>query len=121
MSVRQGEKVHSPNSEECAMYAVIATGGKQYKVKEGDVVRVEKLPGNPGDQIEFDTVLLVGQGSALTVGNPFVESARVTASILGHGRAKKVVVAKFKRRKAYRKKAGHRQHYTGVKILSIKA
>jgi large subunit ribosomal protein L21 len=103
------------------MYAVIHTGGKQYRVKEGDVVRVEKVEGEPGQEIEFDKVLMIGTGgdAPLSIGKPFLESARVRATIVSHGRAKKIVVFKFKRRKAYRKKTGHRQDYTGIKILSI--
>ncbi len=101
------------------MYAVISTGGRQYRVKQGDELRVEKLPGNPGDEIEFDKVLLVGEGADITLGTPYIPSARVKAAIVKQGRGKKIVVFKFKRRKASRKKTGHRQDYTGVRILSI--
>jgi large subunit ribosomal protein L21 len=101
------------------MYAVIHTGGKQYRVQEGDIVRVEKIEGEPGQEIEFDRILLLGEGQDLTIGNPFLESARVKAKILSQGRGKKIIVFKSKRRKAYKKKMGHRQDYTGIRILSI--
>jgi len=101
------------------MYAVINAGGKQYRVQEGDVLRIERIEGEPGQEIEFDRVLAVGDGQNLAFGNPFVESARVKAKILSQGRGKKVLVFKFKRRKAHRKRMGHRQEYTGVRILGI--
>jgi len=103
------------------MYAIIHTGSKQYRVQEGDVMRIEKIQGDPGQEVEFDKVLLVGKGETLSIGNPFLESARVKAKIVSQDRAKKVVVFKFKRRKTYRKKTGHRQDYTGIKILTIQA
>ena len=102
------------------MYAIIATGGKQYKVAEGDVIRVEKLGAEAGSTYTFDQVLAVG-GEALTVGNPTVAGATVEASVIGDGKAKKVIVYKYKRKSGYHKKNGHRQQYTAVKIEKINA
>ena len=101
------------------MYAVIKTGGKQYRVSEGQVLRVEKLKGNAGDKVSFEEVLLVG-GDTPKIGQPLVKGATVAAEIMAQDRAKKIVVFKFRRRKRSRKKNGHRQHYTAVKILSVK-
>ena len=102
------------------MYAVIKTGGKQYRVSTGDKLRVEKLPGNVGDAVTFDQVLLVG-GDALKLGKPLVGGAKVEAKITGQGLGKKLVVFKFRRRKNYRRKNGHRQPYTALEILNIVA
>ena len=102
------------------MYAVIKTGGKQYRVSTGDKLRVEKLPGNVGDAVTFDQVLLVG-GEALKLGKPLVGGAKVEAKITGQGLGKKLVVFKFRRRKNYRRKNGHRQPYTALEILNIVA
>lgn len=102
------------------MYAVIKTGGKQYRVSEGDTLRVEKLEGDVGASIELDDVLMIG-GDAVKVGKPTVSGAKVTAEITAQDRAKKVIVFKMKRRKRYRRKAGHRQHYTELKITGISA
>ena len=102
------------------MYAIIETGGKQYKVSEGDIIRVEKLDAEEGSGYTFDQVLAVNDGS-LKVGNPTVDGAKVTASVMGNGRGKKVIVYKYKRKSGYHKKAGHRQAYTQVKIESINA
>jgi large subunit ribosomal protein L21 len=101
------------------MYAVIQTGGKQYRVVEGQKLRVERLPGGPGDAVQFDQVLLVG-GDAPQIGRPLVSGASVSAEILGQDRAKKIVVFKLRRRKNYRRKQGHRQPYTELKITGIK-
>ena len=100
------------------MYAIIATGGKQYKVAEGDVIRVEKLGAEAGSTFTFDQVLAVS-GDSLTVGNPTVAGATVEASVIGDGKAKKVIVYKYKRKSGYHKKNGHRQQYTEVKIEKI--
>jgi large subunit ribosomal protein L21 len=100
------------------MYAVIKTGGKQYRVAKGDTLRVEKLPGNVGDTITFDQVLLLG-GDAIKVGTPLVGGAKVTAKVVVQDRAKKVIVFKFRRRKNYRRKAGHRQPFTALEITGI--
>ena len=101
------------------MYAIIATGGKQYKVAEGDIIRVEKLGAAEGESYVFDKVLAVNNGE-LVVGNPVVSGATVSATVLGDGKAKKVIVYRYKRKSGYHKKNGHRQPYTQVKIDSIK-
>ncbi|HUU39906.1 MAG TPA: 50S ribosomal protein L21 [Desulfatiglandales bacterium] len=101
------------------MYAIIQTGGKQYKVEPGQEVRVEKLEGKIGDEVFFDKVLLVSKEDALKVGKPVLENAKVAAKITRHGRGPKIVVGKFKKRKGYRKKQGHRQDFTGVRIINI--
>ncbi|NVM56781.1 MAG: 50S ribosomal protein L21 [Desulfobacterales bacterium] len=103
------------------MYAVISTGGKQYKVSEGQTIRVEKIPGEVGAPISFDRVLMVSDGEAVKVGQPTLDDATVTGRIVGQGKAKKIVVFKYKRRKRYRRKRGHRQQYTALKIDTIKA
>lgn len=100
------------------MYAVIKTGGKQYRVSEGQKLRVERLDGNPGDKLTFDQVLLVS-GESLKVGQPLVPGASVSAEIVGHDRAKKIVVFKLRRRKNYRRKQGHRQPFTELQITGI--
>ena len=100
------------------MYAIIATGGKQYTVKEGDIIRVEKLEATEGQTYTFDQVLVINDG-ALKIGTPTVEGATVTATALGNGRSKKVVVYKYKRKSGYHKKNGHRQAYTELKIEKI--
>ncbi len=101
------------------MYAVIVTGGKQYKVAEGETLRVEKLPADAGATVEFDKVLLVGEGGDVKVGAPYVEGGKVSAEVRGHGRGRKIKVVKFKRRKGYLRTQGHRQHYTEVRITGI--
>jgi large subunit ribosomal protein L21 len=103
------------------MYAVVKTGGKQYSLSEGDFCKVEKLPGNVGDPVVFDEVLLVSKDGELRVGRPMVEGCRVTGTIVEQEREKKIIVFKMKRRKGYRKKQGHRQYYTGVKVTAIEA
>ena len=100
------------------MYAIIATGGKQYKVSEGDVIRVEKLDVEAGSAYTFDQVLAVNNGE-LVIGAPTVEGATVTATVEGNGRGKKVIVYKYKRKTGYHKKNGHRQAYTELKIEKI--
>ncbi len=102
------------------MYAVIETGGKQYKVTEGDVLFIEKLPQADGD-VKFDKVLLVSKDSETTVGQPYVSGAEVNATILKHGKHKKVLMMRYKPKKDLRKKRGHRQLYTQVEIKSINA
>lgn len=102
------------------MYAVIRTGGKQYRVSEGDRLRVEKLAGEVGASITLGDVLMVG-GEKVVVGKPVVASARVTATITAQDRAKKVIVFKFRRRKNYRRKNGHRQPFTELKITGVSA
>ena len=100
------------------MYAVFKTGGKQYKVSQGEKLRVEKLPGAVGDKITFDEVLLVG-GDSLKIGLPLVKGAKVEAKITAQDRAKKIIIFKFRRRKNYRRKAGHRQPFTALEVTSI--
>ncbi len=100
------------------MYAVIKTGGKQYRVSEGDTIRVEKLDGEVGSKIELKEVLMVG-GESVTIGKPLVPGAVVTAEIVAQDRAKKIIVFKFKRRKNYRRKNGHRQPYTELRVTGV--
>ena len=103
------------------MYAVIKTGGKQYKVEEGTILQVEKLEQNEGDTVEFNDVLMYSDGENVTLGSPVVENAVVKAHIVKQAKDKKVIVFKYKRRKGYRRMRGHRQHFTEIKIDSIKA
>lgn len=103
------------------MYAIIQTGGKQYRVSEGDVLRVEKLTAEAGQQIRFTDVRLVGGGEDTQVGTPNVHGAAVLAEVADQGRGEKIVVFKMKRRKGYRVKTGHRQPFTEVKITGIEA
>jgi large subunit ribosomal protein L21 len=99
--------------------AIVKTGGKQYRVEPGAVVRVEKLPADVGATVELAEVLLLGKGGDAKIGAPLLSGAKVTATVKAHGRGKKVIVYKFKRRKNYRRKQGHRQSYTELKIGSI--
>ncbi|HHZ02733.1 MAG TPA: 50S ribosomal protein L21 [Tissierellia bacterium] len=101
------------------MYAIIETGGKQYRVQEGDVLRVEKLEVAEGETVKFDKVLLVSNEGNLNVGKPYVDGAVVEAVVEGHGKAKKIIVFKYKPKKDFRKKQGHRQPYTQIKIEKI--
>lgn len=103
------------------MYAIVRTGGKQYQVACGDQLRVEKIEGNVGDTVALDDVLMIVNGEDVTVGQPVVENAKVTAKIAEQGRAKKVIVFKKKRRKGYKLRKGHRQSYTALKIEEISA
>lgn len=103
------------------MYAIIATGGKQYRVSEGDLVRVELLDGEVGSEVAFDDVRLVGAGESVTVGTPRVEGARVTGTIEAQGRGEKIRIIKFRRRKHHMKRMGHRQYFTAVRITGISA
>ena len=101
------------------MYAVIKTGGKQYRVTEGETLKVEKLDVEEGAAVEFDQVLMIADGDRIQVGAPYVEGARVTATVQTQGRGPKVRIIKFRRRKHYRKTQGHRQSYTELKIGGI--
>ena len=103
------------------MYAIVKTGGKQYKVAEGDVLFVEKLEANEGDVVTLDQVLAVAGENGLTVGAPVVEGATVTAKVVAQGKAKKVIVYKYKAKKDYRRKQGHRQPYTKLVVEKINA
>ena len=103
------------------MYAIIKTGGKQYRVSPGQTLRVEKLDGSIGDSIELSDVLLVGGEGETRIGQPLVDGAKVNAEIVEQGRAKKIIVFKKKRRKGYHKKQGHRQYFTGLRIKEIRS
>ena len=103
------------------MYAVIKSGGKQHRVQEGEYLRLEKLEVATGESVDFDEVLMVADGDNVKIGTPLVEGGKVTAEILSHGRADKVKIIKFNRRKHSRKQMGHRQWFTEVKITSISA
>jgi large subunit ribosomal protein L21 len=103
------------------MYAVIRTGGKQYRAAVGDTIQVEKLEGSPGQTLELDEVLLLAQGEAVTVGRPLVVGAKITAEIVAQARSPKVVIYKYRRRKKSRVKNGHRQKYVMVRITKINA
>ena len=103
------------------MYAVIKTGGRQYRVMQGETLRVEKLAGDVGAAIKFEEVLLVGSGEDISLGAPFVAGAVVAATIKSHGRGEKIRIIKFRRRKHHQKQMGHRQYYTEVEIGEIHA
>lgn len=103
------------------MYAIIETGGKQYRVQEGDVLKIEKLEATEGDTVEVNQVLAVSKDGNLTVGTPVVEGAKAILKVVGHGKGKKIVVFKYKPKKGYRNKQGHRQPYTQVKVEKIEA
>ncbi len=103
------------------MFAVINTGGKQYRVSEGTVLRIEKLTADAGSTVEFDQVLLVGQGDQVKVGKPFLGGAKVTATVQSHGKGDKVRIVKFRRRKHYLRQKGHRQPFTEIKVTGIVA
>jgi len=101
------------------MYAVIKTGGKQYRVEQGDLLKVEKIEVATGDKLTFDEVLLVADGDSVKVGQPVLDGAKVEAEVVSQGRHKKIRIVKFRRRKHYRKQQGHRQWFTEVKITAI--
>ncbi len=103
------------------MYAVIVSGGKQHRVTEGEVLKVEKLQAEAGSSVEIDKVLLVADGEDVKIGAPVVEGAKVTAEVVSHGRGKKVRIMKFKRRKHHMKQMGHRQWFTEIKVTGISA
>ena len=101
------------------MYAIIKTGGKQHKVAEGEILKVEKLKASEGEPVDITDVLLIEKDGEVTLGSPFIEGAKVTAKILRHGKEDKVTIIKMKRRKDYRKKQGHRQNYSEIQIEQI--
>lgn len=103
------------------MYAVFASGGKQHRAAVGDVVRLQKMEGDAGTSVTFDEVLLIGNGDDVSIGAPALSGAKVEATIRAQGRADKILVVKFRRRKHHRKQQGHRQHYTEVEIVGISA
>ena len=101
------------------MYAVIKTGGKQYRVAPGEKIRIEQIPADVGSQITLDQVLMVGEGESVKVGNPLVTGATVTATVVSHGRGDKVRIFKMRRRKHYQRTQGHRQNYTEIRVDKI--
>lgn len=101
------------------MYAVILSGGKQYRVKEGDTLKLETLPQDVGATVDFDQILMIGEGDSVKVGRPYLESGKVSAKVLSHGRHHKIRIIKFNRRKHHMKTQGHRQNYTEVEITKI--
>jgi large subunit ribosomal protein L21 len=101
------------------MYAVVKTGGKQYRVSAGEKIKVEQIPADVGAEIALDEVLVVADGAEVKLGNPLVTGASVKARVIGHGRGEKVHIFKMRRRKHYRKSQGHRQNYTEIEILGI--
>ncbi|HWW20228.1 MAG TPA: 50S ribosomal protein L21 [Steroidobacteraceae bacterium] len=103
------------------MYAVIATGGKQYRVEKGAVLRIEKLEGEPGSTVEFGEVLLIADGDDVRLGKPQLQGGKVTATIEKHAKGDKVTIVKFRRRKHYMRQKTHRQHYTQVRVTDISA
>ena len=103
------------------MYAVIATGGKQYRVTQDGLLKVEKLEAEPGATVEFDQVLLIGEGADVKVGKPTLAGGKVVATVVRHGRGAKVAIVKFRRRKHYLRQKNHRQPYTEVKVTAISA
>lgn len=103
------------------MYAVIKTGGKQYRVQKGQTLKVEKLPADEGASVDIEEVLMVADGDKITVGAPYIEGGKVTATVKSHGRGKKIEIVKFNRRKHHRKQMGHRQSYTEIEIQNIQA
>lgn len=103
------------------MYAVVKTGGKQYRVSQGDRLKVESILAQTGDVVSLDQVLMMGSGNSVTVGTPTVANASVSAKVVNHGRGDKVKIIKFRRRKHHRKQAGHRQNYTELEVTGINA
>lgn len=103
------------------MYAVIVTGGKQYRVSEGDTLKVEKLVVEAGETVEFDKILMAGEGDQIKVGAPYLDGSKVTAEVVSNGRGKKIEIIKFRRRKHSRTRQGHRQNFTQIRITGISA
>ena len=101
------------------MYAVIKSGGKQHRVEPGEVLRLEKLDASEGETVNFDEVMMIGEGENIQIGTPFVDGGAVTAEVVSHGRGEKITIIKMRRRKHYRRQAGHRQSFTEVKIKEI--
>lgn len=110
-----------PASIRAMSYAIFRAAGKQFRAEKGSVLRIPSIPGDPGSKVTFDEVLLWSDGEKVKAGQPAIEGARVTAEILRHGKDRKIVVFKFKRRKNYRRKAGHRQGFTEIKVTEVKA
>lgn len=103
------------------MYAVILSGGKQYRVQEGDTLKIESLPVEVGETVNFDKILLIGEGEKVSLGRPYLDGGKVSATVVANGRHKKIQIVKFRRRKHHEKWQGHRQNYTEVKITQIQA
>lgn len=103
------------------MYAVIQTGGKQYRIAEGDTLKVEKIAVEAGTTVELDKVLMVADGEDIRVGKPYLDGGRVTATVMSHGRSKKIKIIKFRRRKHHLKRQGHRQWFTEIEVTDINA
>lgn len=101
------------------MYAVFETGGKQYKVSPGELIKVEKLNSNPGSEVQFEKVLMVQKEDGTMIGHPYLDNVRVVGEVLEHKKGEKIIVFKYKRRKNYRRKKGHRQWYTALRIKEI--
>ena len=101
------------------MYAVIESGGKQHRVEPGEVLQLEKSDAAEGETIDFDKVMMIGEGENVQIGTPYVEGGKVSAQVVSHGRGDKVTIVKMRRRKHYRRQAGHRQYFTAVKITDI--
>jgi len=101
------------------MYAVIESGGKQHRVEPGEFLRLEKLDASEGETVNFDKVMMIGEGENIQIGTPFVDGGAVTAEVVSHGRGDKITIIKMRRRKHYRRQAGHRQYFTEVKIKEI--
>lgn len=119
MTFRKMQRLHYSLGEVKPMYAIIQSGGKQYRVQQGQTLKLEKLEGQAGNQVGFDNVLMLVNNDDVHVGTPYVDNAKVVAEVLSQGRSKKVHVIKFKRRKHQMKQAGHRQAYTEVKITDL--
>ena len=100
-------------------YAIVQSGGKQYRVQTGDTIRVESIPGDVGDTVELTDVRMVSQDGDVTLGNPTVDGAKVVTEIEGNGKAKKIIIFKYKNKTRYRRKNGHRQHYTDLRVTDI--
>ncbi len=103
------------------MFAVFASGGKQHRVTEGEIIKLELITAEPGEEVVFDKVLMVANGDEVSVGQPYVDGGKVTAEVISHDRGKKIRIIKFKRRKDYMRRQGHRQWYTELKITAISA
>ena len=120
MNLRRELTLHSRSHKYTGMgYAVIRTGGKQYRVTSGELLRIESLKGDVGSQVEFSDVLLTANEGSVQIGTPLVAGASVTAQIVEHGKERKIIVFKKKRRQGYRRKQGHRQHFTAVRVQNI--
>ena len=121
MAVKELEPPSDAVVEQKHMYAVIKTGGKQYRVSQGDKLKVESIAADAGSDVQIDEVLMIGNGDDVTVGAPLINNASVSAKVLEHGLEKKVNIIKFRRRKHHRKQMGHRQNYTELEITGINA